>query len=189
MVASNTLTNDDSSSSSDCYTKLTRLEPENEAALPSKDTIELYGYGNLKSPCLHPSSSPMSLSKIISNRKSLKAMHKAYALDLEKRQEPKSVTFALDQQDYEYGDASPDSERPTKRRRYQRRNSKTPAMLMQMKSALMMGLDLSKLDEETHEAEGSSRTLSVDDWEDGLEIAEELVEQLRNRQRNRISLK
>lgn len=185
MVASN------KDISSSCDTDSTRtlisLEPVDEPGLPSKAAAEFYGYGDIKSPCLHSVTSPMSLTKIMANGKSLKAVHEALIRDLECGSEPKSVSFALDQQDYGYGDASPDTERPTKRRRYQRRNSKTPAMLMQMQASLM-GFDLSKLDEETHGVEESNER-SSDDWNGGIEIAEELVQQLRNRRQKLMASK
>lgn len=188
MVASNKLTQQDTSSpDTESLPTLTSLEQANETVFPTKAAAEFHAYSGMKSPCLQSVSSPMSLSKIMANGTSLKAVHKAFVLDIEKRRELKSVAFELDPQDYGYGDASPDIERPTKRRRYQRRNSKTPAMLMQMKSSLM-GFDLSKLDEETHGVEECTNALSVDDWNGGIEIAEELVQQLRNRRQKRMTL-
>jgi hypothetical protein len=173
MVATN---HDISSSAIESIRTLNSLEPADE--LSSKAAVDFYGYGDMKSPCIQLSSSSMSLSKMIANGKSLKAAL-ALGRDLEKETNLKSVSFELDQQDYGYGHAAPDTEPPTKRRRFQRRNSKTPAMLMQMQASLL-NFDLSKLDEETHGAEESSE-LSTDDWNGGIEIAEELVQQLRNR--------
>lgn len=188
MVACNKLVKDDITSSvTESIRTLKSLEPADEPALPSKAAAEFYGYGDMKSPCLQSVSSPMSLSKIMTNGKSLRAVHKAFVRDLENRSDFKSVSFEVDKQDYGYGDASPDSEPPTKRRRYQRRNSKTPAMLMQMQASLM-GFDLSKLDEETHGADGCN-DLSSDDWNGGLEIAEELVQQLQNRRQKLLAFK
>lgn len=178
--------NDDISSSS-IESTFTPVKAVDEPALPSKAAAEFYGYGDMKSPCFRSVTSPMSLTKMIATGKSLKSVHKALVRDLENRREPKSVSFEIDQQDYGYGDASPDTEPSTKRRRYQRRNSKTPAMLMQMQESLM-GFDLSKLDEETHGAEESNES-PVDDWNGGIEIAEELVQQLRNRRQKLMAFK
>jgi hypothetical protein len=171
MVATN---HDISSSAIESIRTLNSLEPADD--LSSKAAVDFYGYGDMKSPCIQLCSSPMSLSKMIASGKSLKS---ALGRDLEKETSLKSVSFELDQQDYGYGHAAPDTEPPTKRRRFQRRNSKTPAMLMQMQASLM-NFDLSKLDEETHGAEENTE-LSTDDWNGGIEIAEELVQQLRNR--------
>jgi hypothetical protein len=116
-----------------------------------------------------------------------------------------------DATDYGYGDASPDeptnkkndapepqnfnhkAEEPdAKRRRYQRRNSKTPAMLLAMMNAPLL-LHLDFLDEQKGQQNASSPSLSLssgssclpkDTWEGGLEIAEELFKHLQKRRQS-----
>jgi len=161
-----------------------------DEALPTKSAADFYGYGDIDSPrCI---GSPFSLNRMMAGRNSLKAVHCAFVLDLEKRREKKSVSFGLpDVADYGYGDQddSP-QEPPNKRRRYQRRNSKTPAMLMQMKSTLM-SFDFSKLDEECHGKDvlAKPEKSSSDDWDGGIEIAEELVMHLQSRRKNLLNSK
>jgi hypothetical protein len=87
-------------------------------------------------------------------------------------------------------------EPPTKKRRFERRNSKTPAMLMKMQSSLM-NFKSSKLDEEVEGEEKSGKkqtkeTSGESDKRDGSrEIAEELVmhPRLQTRRQNRVAPK
>jgi hypothetical protein len=125
----------------------------------------------------------------MSSRKSLNAVRSAFVLDLESRRE-KKVSFGVSEAatDYGYGDCA--QEPPTKKRRFERRNSKTPAMLMQMASmkSTMLNFDFTKLDVEA-DAEGKSakkqtKDGEADEWDGGLEIAEELVMHLQNRRQN-----
>ena len=111
-----------------------------------------------------------------------------------------------DPTDYGYGDASPDEsqqhqsmnnteEEPAmKRRRYQRRNSKTPAMLMAMNAPLLLHLEFLE-DHKEHLnsscpslsspfSTGSGVSLPKDSWDGGLEIAEELVKHLQKRRQS-----
>lgn len=188
MLPSNILTRKDIiPSDTESFPMLFPLEAADEPVLPcaAADFSDYCGMKNLCSPSLN---TPMSLNKIISNGKSLRAVQEALVLDLDQRLHPKSVSFEIDQHDYEYGDASPDSEPRSKRRRYQRRNSKTPAMLMQTQSSFM-GFDLFQREEETQGVEDCRNESSVDDWNGGMEIAKELVEQLRNRRQKRMSFK
>ena len=109
------------------------------------------------------------------------ALARDYARQLDK---PKKICF--DVVDYGYGDTEevPAQRPPSKKRRYERRNSKTPAMLMAMNAALDLDF-LQDLDDET---ERDSSTSSEDDvWDGGLEIAEELVKQLQSRRRSNSS--
>lgn len=66
-------------------------------------------------------------------------------------------------------------EPPSKRRRFERRNSKTAAMLIS---------SLSSINAADFEDE-SSREISEDPWDGGLEIAEDLVRQLKLRRMSR----
>jgi hypothetical protein len=86
-----------------------------------------------------------------------------------------SVSF-----DYGYGGSQqqPDGERPNKRRRFERRNSKTPAMLMAMSATLDLDF-LRRNDEEAVKSEL---------WDGGLEIAEELVQHLQQRRKSNAPL-
>jgi len=109
--------------------------------------------------------------------------------------------------DYGYGDAAPDGEPKkeepqeeepaSKRRRYQRRNSKTPAMLMAMNAPLLLQLDFLEDSKEASEKKQGVPTasspllsplsgsgLSKDSWDGGLEIAEELVKHLQKRRQS-----
>jgi hypothetical protein len=125
------------------------------------------------------------------NRSSLSAVRSAF-LDMEKRRQvgTKAVNFETD---YGYGNDTV-QEPPSKKRRFQRRNSKTPAMLMSISASLVQ---LEFLDEEKKEEEErlkklttNVQTFSVDDdddddnWDGGLEIAEELVKHLQQRRRS-----
>ena len=115
-----------------------------------------------------------------------------------------------DSTDYGYGDASPSepsnnkndafepqnlnpkAEEPdAKRRRYQRRNSKTPAMLLAMNSPLLLHLDF--LEDQNGQQNASltgsppssgSGILPKDIWDGGIEIAEELFKHLQKRRQS-----
>lgn len=123
-------------------------------------------------------------------RSALKAAHSAFVQNYEMnktQQARKAVTF-----DYGYGYDEPlQQDRPAKRRRFQRRNSKTPAMLMAMSAA---ALDLDFLDKEEEEEQNKTTTVKPvaeedddDSWDGGLEIAEELVKQLQQRRKSNAS--
>jgi hypothetical protein len=72
------------------------------------------------------------------------------------------------------------SEPPLKWRRFQRRNSKTAAMMFSsMASIVSSDLRDSSIDEKPKEAKAPE-----DSWEGGLEIAEELVRQLKLRRQS-----
>jgi hypothetical protein len=147
------------------------VNPSLDSPLPSKSAAEFYGYGDCDSP--------YSLNKLMSNRKTtLKNLHSSFIHDLEMRRDLKSVAF--DSIDYGYGEDAPGTEPPAKKRRFQRRNSKTPAMLMRMNSPLTNLDFLANL--EMDEQGNPTQTGDDDDnWDGGLEIAEELVQQIRNR--------
>lgn len=73
------------------------------------------------------------------------------------------------------------NEPPSKRRRFQRRNSKTAAMLMcSMSSIIACDFDHTSEQEDASNSQGSVQN-TEDPWEGGLEIAEELVRQLKLR--------
>ena len=110
----------------------------------------------------------------------------------------KKISFEVE--DYGYGFAEPsaststseaeqgphDADRPAKRRKFERRNSKTPAMLM---AAMQAALELDFIDTSDEEKDGATNNEEDDDeddnWDGGLEIAQELVKQLQQRRRSR----
>lgn len=177
--------------------------------LPSKEAAALYGYGDNKDSC--PSfTAPYTLNRIIASRRSLSAVRSAFGVDVDALQpkrtvsislpipktvsfefpEKKSVSFASSlEPDYGYGECFP--EPPNKRRRFERRNSKTPQMLMQMKASIG-DFDFARLDAEV-EAEEQARehaesSKAVNVWDTGLQVAEELVMHLQSRRMKRLSL-
>lgn len=147
--------------------------------------------------------SPNSLSRLMAGGKSLNSVRSAFVLDLESRQQKKEVSFDSYGYDYGYGPdvevKHSDSQQetpPSKRRRFQRRNSKTPAMLMAMHSPLLLHLDfLEEKKDKEKAATGSETTESLtpeaqswksDSWDGGLEIAEELVKHLQKRRSSKL---
>ena len=146
--------------------------------------------------------SPNSLNRLMSGRSSLKSVRSAFVLDLESNKQKKDVSF--DACDYGYGYGPDEDDKPsqpqlesppTKRRRFQRRNSKTPAMLMAMNSPLLFHLDFleDKKEREKTAAAGSevsetsnseSQSRKPDSWDGGLEIAEELVKHLQKHRKS-----
>lgn len=161
---------------------------------------------------------PMSLNAVMSRKSSLEYGHLSVLLDLERRRKERSLmeprcTKSLSEIDYGYGPTKPDTrdafqnEKDMKRRRYQRRNSKTPQMLMAM-SASLLDLDfLYEVDqtESPHDdngrivvdnsnssnsnsnsnADDTTRLVVEDPFDDSLAIAEELLamQQLRKRRK------
>lgn len=111
---------------------------------------------------------------------------------MKKFREENKVAFNFDTGvDYGYGDAQPDDpsdvpkqQQMNKKRRFERRCSKTPAMLRAMSSPIMQ---MSLFDEKASGMKKSRSTSYMskanDDWDDGLEIAEELVKHLQNKRR------
>jgi len=129
---------------------------------------------------------------MVSNHASLKAAHAAFVLDYEKRKsqrrQKKEVSF---ESDYGYDEDLVEPE--PKRRRFQRRNSKTPQMLMAMSPSLL-SLDFLDKDKNEGQLRTTSRTplpFSDDEdddaWDGGLEIAEELVKHLQKRRDSQIA--
>jgi hypothetical protein len=159
---------------------------------PSSTPIKPFDslYGKMSPSFLR--SQPDSLNSFMGNGSPLSAVRTAY-LDMEKQRSAntKTVNFECDY-GYGYGKDS-EQEPPSKRRRFQRRNSKTPAMLMSMSASLVQ---LEFLDEEKKEEEEKQKLLNLtkkeetsevdddDDWDGGLEIAEELVKHLQERRRS-----
>lgn len=128
---------------------------------------------------------------------------------LKKNVEAKTLSDeALDLYGYGYGygaDEEPTSSSSTtaqndegaKRRKFQRRNSKTPAMLMAMNSPLLFHLDFLEEKKEHEQSAATSATATselpkafeftsssaFDSWDTGIEIAEDLVMHLQKRKR------
>jgi hypothetical protein len=89
------------------------------------------------------------------------------------------------------------SDEGAKRRKFQRRNSKTPAMLMAMNSPLLFHLDFLEDKKEHEQSAAPSATATselpkafeftaskaFDSWDTGIEIAEDLVMHLQKRKR------
>jgi len=101
-----------------------------------------------------------------------------------------------------YGDDKPTlagSEPPAKRRRFQRRNSKTPAMLLnsfKVRPQALFEPEEPMENPSAADVKTAMRTFSVAtstagdddaDWDDGLEIAESLVKQLQKRRMSDVS--
>ena len=127
--------------------------------------------------------SPNSLRRMISKRRpSFTTVHSAFMQN--RREKQKQVNFEVD---YGYGDDSV-QEPPVKRRRFQRRNSKTPRMLMGDSGALVRDT-LRKLDEVPSLAP-KSRTMPFLDIPSGastdsyLNIVEDIVSQVQKRRRS-----
>jgi hypothetical protein len=114
-----------------------------------------------------------SLTSMMSSRRSgLHSLHKKFAEEMEQR---RRVSFAAASEE-----KNSVSEPPLKRRRFERRNSKTAAMMFSsMASIVSSDLGDSSIDEKPKEAK-----VSEDSWEGGLEIAEELVRQLKLRRQS-----
>eukprot|EP00522_Entomoneis_paludosa_P011989 CAMPEP_0172443754 /NCGR_PEP_ID=MMETSP1065-20121228/3970_1 /TAXON_ID=265537 /ORGANISM="Amphiprora paludosa, Strain CCMP125" /LENGTH=174 /DNA_ID=CAMNT_0013194091 /DNA_START=28 /DNA_END=552 /DNA_ORIENTATION=- len=123
-------------------------------------------------------SSPDSLSRLM-------ATHRALRRNVAFKSLAKSTveTTPSEEVDYGYGDdVVPPSEPEPKRRRMQRRNSKTPAMLMAM-SASIAAADFHG---ERKPAKIGADEIKVpkpqsESWDGGLEIAEDLVRHLQSR--------
>jgi hypothetical protein len=170
-------------------------------------------------------SPPDSLRRMLSSGSPLKSSRSAYPIDfdrIKKRVETKlasadqSSVYDLYGYDYGYGadeDASPKQREQTdgtKRRKFERRNSKTEAMLrMSIASPLLCHLDFLEEKKELEKSftgtlpivsspqlhRSSSSTIAhsprlkpralpnFDVWDGGLEIAEDLVMQLQKRKR------
>lgn len=107
------------------------------------------------------------------------------------RKRPNEATVSFSGLDYGYGDngISDAPHKGFKRRRFQRRNSKTPQMLLGNLLPLSF-LDCSS--EHGLDSKPSEKSMKVsdkngdfdDEWEDGVEIAEQLVKHMRERRRS-----
>lgn len=140
--------------------------------------------------------SPDMLNKMMSGSSAL-SVRSAFLQDCERRRKSKGVSFGEPQKeeqevDYGYGNTeeTPDYgygedivPPPTKKRRYERRNSKTPRMLMAMNASLA---SLDFLNDDTDDLFKTSG----DDvaFDGGLQIAEDLVKHLQNRRGRRSAL-
>jgi hypothetical protein len=175
---------------------LTQQQSSQDTMSPPSSPIKPFDslYGKMSPSFLQ--SQPNSLNSFMGNSSPLSAVRSAF-LDMEKQRSAntKAVNFECDY-GYGYGKDS-EQEPPSKRRRFQRRNSKTPAMLMSMSASLVQ---LEFLDEEKKEEEEKQKLLNLpkneviseedddDDWDGGLEIAEELVKHLQERRRSNSGL-
>lgn len=118
----------------------------------------------------HDSTCNHSLASMIcSRRNGLQSLHAKFAEDMEQR---RHVSFQSEK------NTSVD-EPPMKRRRFQRRNSKTSAMLFSSMASIVAA-DL----EAENEEESNDKATSDEPWGGGVEIAEELVRQLKLRRQN-----
>lgn len=158
-------------------------------------------------------SSPTSLNRLMASRGNLNSVRSAFAMDMQRRQKKRDLSFEACDYGYGYGaeednqpqkTSSSDESHIQKRRRFQRRNSKTPAMLMAMNSPLLLHLDFLEDKKESEKAKASASPSAADDvaspvstafssfdskkaldsWDGGLEIAEELVKHLQKRRRS-----
>jgi hypothetical protein len=116
-----------------------------------------------------------SLASMMTSRRSgLQSLHMQFAAQMGQRGK---VSFEVEKETQEA------TEPPMKRRRFQRRNSKTAAMLFSSMSSIVSADLESEKDESANKADSSS----ADAWDSGLEIAEELVRQLKLRRQNLVS--
>jgi hypothetical protein len=161
-------------------------EQDNSESVVSKPMDALYCSSETPSFCASQTE-PNSLNHLMSNRSALKGVHSA--LFDASRQQQKTVNFM----EYGYGfqEKDAESEPPSKRRRFQRRNSKTSAMLMAMSASLLqidlMNEEEDKCRERKTQKDSTTAVSSSDDedtWDGGLEIAEELVKHLQQRRAN-----
>ena len=112
-------------------------------------------------------------------------VHTIFAAGLERRRRLAAAQLQLGYGVESAGTST--AEPPMKRRRFQRRNSKTPAMLF--KSMNFLPKDLfedkpSKVEDSAPKPQQQQRKTATeddDDWEGGLEIAEQLVAHLKQR--------
>jgi hypothetical protein len=159
--------------------------------------------------------SPTSLNRLMSGRSSMgSSVRSAFAMDLSRRQQKKDHSIDLYGYGYGYGadeedktQSNTDESPVQKRRRFQRRNSKTPAMLMALNSPLLLHLDF--LEDKKEQAKAAAASTATDGsetatvappspvapmtfgtkkatdiWDGGLEIAEELVMHLQKRRKS-----
>ena len=110
-----------------------------------------------------------------SRRSGLQSLHQKFADELE--QQRRKVSFGTDVKD-------PLAEPPMKRRRFQRRNSKTAAMLLSSMASIVAA-DFDEPEEEKEQRPPKSNESRDDEaWDGGLQIAEELVRQLKLRRQS-----
>jgi hypothetical protein len=160
--------------------------------------------------------SPTSLNRLMSGRSSMgSSVRSAFAMDLSRRQQQQKKDHSIDMYGYGYGygadeedktESHADESPVQKRRRFQRRNSKTPAMLMALNSPLLLHLDFLEDKKEQAKAAAASTAAGsetatiappsaaapmafgtkkeTDIWDGGLEIAEELVMHLQKRRKS-----
>ena len=119
-------------------------------------------------------------------RNGLQSLHMQFAAQME--QQRRKVEFEMPKKETGTVGEQPVSEPPMKRRRFQRRNSKTAAMLlssMQMSTLVPDTLpDFSKNLADKAPNASDDTSPSSDILDGGLEIAEDLVRQLKLRRRN-----
>jgi hypothetical protein len=172
-------------------------------------------------PAMGQSSPTISLRRLMASGSPLKSGRSAYSIDFDRYKQRSEVKLASTDQpsafelygygygygaDEEKSSTQQDDSEGTKRRRFQRRNSKTPAMLMMaMNSPLFNYRDILEDKKElknpvqqsapststNHSACTTAsprlepRTLpNFDSWDGGLEIAEDLVMHLQKRKRS-----
>jgi hypothetical protein len=119
------------------------------------------------------------------NNDRMQNVHSIFAAGLERRRRAALLGYDDDGQQQQKG--SEVEEPPAKRRRFQRRNSKTPAMLFKSMSFLPQDL-FNDENSATTEATKNMATEHAkatqeddDDWDGGLEIAEQIVQHLQKR--------
>ena len=120
-------------------------------------------------------------SLMTSRRSSLQSMHKKFAFELSQQQR-RTVSFGEMPLHTPSEPSSEPCEPPLKRRRFQRRNSKTAAMLLTSMSSIIAS-DFEKEEQEPQQ-ESEPKTISTNEdnpWDGGLEIAEDLVRHLKLR--------
>ena len=150
----------------------------NPRSLPLSPKASDFLYG---SKGLTSRTTPLALNKMMSSSATF-SVRSAFLQDCERRRKSRGVSFEPaekkepDAIDYGYGeDFVPP---PPKKRRMERRNSKTPRMLMAMNASLA-GLDFLNDSDDLFKTESTGN----DDFDSGLQIAEDLVKHLQTRRR------
>jgi hypothetical protein len=123
-------------------------------------------------------------SLMASKRTLLQNMHKKFAEEIQLMDRPQANLDCIESRVTMEESSSTedcDYEPALKRRRYQRRNSKTPAMMLSSVSSIV-GLGLDELDEASvswGQPSESETFIDSDPWDGTLKVAEELVRQLK----------
>eukprot|EP00527_Entomoneis_sp_CCMP2396_P003302 CAMPEP_0198144358 /NCGR_PEP_ID=MMETSP1443-20131203/14932_1 /TAXON_ID=186043 /ORGANISM="Entomoneis sp., Strain CCMP2396" /LENGTH=173 /DNA_ID=CAMNT_0043807735 /DNA_START=95 /DNA_END=616 /DNA_ORIENTATION=+ len=125
--------------------------------------------------------SPDSLSGLLAAHRALRRKHGGLPVTFKKEVTDNNSEPV----DYGYGEEPAPSQEPqSKRRRMQRRNSKTPAMLMAMSASIVASEFLEKGEQEVCKTKEAQLPGWDDSWDGGIDIAEDIVNHLQTRRQN-----